>query len=302
MNLNIYLETKKSLIDNALENFFEERKQSKKGPFSLLYEAMHYSLFPSGKRLRPILTCAAAEAIGGKIDSVLPIACAIEMIHTYSLIHDDLPSMDDDDYRRGKPTNHMKYGEAIAILAGDALVTEAFGLIAQTQKKTKISPEILLEIIEDIALACGANGMIGGQHLDIQLQQKSQEEEEDINYPQLEFLYIRKTGNLILAAITSGAKICGASSEQIKALLRYGGNLGLAFQVIDDILDMGDNYKGPIEGSKIKKSSFPAILSLDETRQRSRELASRAIEALKSFDQKADPLREIAHYVVERRQ
>ncbi|HBQ21789.1 MAG: hypothetical protein A2Z91_04725 [Deltaproteobacteria bacterium GWA2_38_16] len=297
MKLNIYLETKKSLIDNALETFFAERKSNKKeSPFSLLYEAMHYSLFPSGKRLRPILTCAAAEAIGGKTEDVLDIACAIEMVHTYSLIHDDLPAMDDDDYRRGKPTNHIKYGEATAILAGDALVTEAFGLIAQARKKLNIPSDTLLEIIEDLALACGASGMIGGQLLDIQIQEKS---EDEINYPELEFLYIRKTGNLILAAITSGAKALKASEKQIKALTQYGINLGLAFQVVDDILDMHDNYRGPDGG---KKPAFPTILSLDETKQRSWELASRAVEALKEFDQKADPLREIAHYVVERRE
>src|SRR3990167_5891611 len=212
MKLNIYLETKKSLVDNALETFFAERKSKKEGPFALLYEAMYYSLFPSGKRLRPILTCAAAEAVGGETEDVLQIACAIEMIHTYSLIHDDLPAMDDDDYRRGKPTNHVKYGEATAILAGDALVTEAFGLISQARKKLNIPSDTLLEIIEDLALACGASGMIGGQLLDIQIQEKS---EDEINYPELEFLYIRKTGNLILAAITSGAKALKASEKQI---------------------------------------------------------------------------------------
>lgn len=298
MKLNIYLETKKSLIDNALETFFAERKSKKEGPFALLYEAMHYSLFPSGKRLRPILTCAAAEAVGGKTEDVLQVACAIEMIHTYSLIHDDLPAMDDDDYRRGKPTNHVKYGEATAILAGDALVTEAFGLLSQARKNSKAPPQAFLEVIEDIALACGASGMIGGQLLDIQFQERAKEE-EDVNYPELEFLYIRKTGNLILAAITSGAKICGATPEQVKALSRYGANLGLAFQVVDDILDVHDDYKGP-DGRK--RPAFPSILSMDETKQRSRELASRAIEALQGFDHKADPLREIAHYVVERRQ
>ena len=298
MKLNIYLETKKSLIDNALEIFFAERKSKKEGPFALLYEAMHYSLFPSGKRLRPILTCAAAEAVGGETEDVLQVACAIEMIHTYSLVHDDLPAMDNDDYRRGKPTNHVKYGEATAILAGDALVTEAFGLLSQARKTLKTPPHLFLEIIEDIALACGASGMIGGQLLDIQFQERAKEE-EDLNYPELEFLYIRKTGNLILVAITSGAKICGASAEQVRALSRYGENLGLAFQVVDDILDIHDNYKGP-DGRK--RSSFPSILSLDEAKQRSRELASRAIESLQGFDQKADPLREIAHYIVERRQ
>lgn len=297
MNLNIYLETKKSLIDHSLEMFFEERRKIKEGPFDLLYEAMHYCLFPSGKRLRPVLTCAAAEAVGGKTEDVLPIACAIEMIHTYSLIHDDLPSMDNDDYRRGQPSCHKKYGEAIAILAGDALVTEAFGLIGHARKKQKISSDVLLDVTEDIAVACGANGMIGGQHLDIQLQAKL-EDQEDINYPELEFLYIRKTGHLILVAITSGAKACGATPEQIKALEKYGGNLGLAFQVVDDILDAGDDYKGP--GSQ-KKPAFPHILSMDETRQRAMELASRAIENLKSFDSKADPLRELALYVVERK-
>lgn len=295
MKLNIYLETKKSLIDAALDAYFLEHKPKKNAPFTKLYEAMHYSLFPGGKRLRPILTCAAAEAIGGKIEDVLPIACAIEMIHTYSLIHDDLPALDDDDYRRGKPSNHIKYGEATAILSGNALLTEAFGWISRVRKELNVTPEVILTILEDIARACGANGMIGGQFLDIQLQEKT---EDEINYPELEFLYIRKTGNLILAAITSGAKIVGADEKQIKALTRYGENLGLAFQLVDDILDLHDNYKGPYA---IKKPIFPSILSLDESKQRTLELASRAVEALSSFDEKADPLREIAHYVVERK-
>ncbi|MEK7791504.1 MAG: polyprenyl synthetase family protein [Deltaproteobacteria bacterium] len=296
MKLNVYLETKKSLIDQALENFFVKNRPKKEGPFSLLFEAMHYSLFPGGKRLRPILTCATAEAVGGSTEDVLPIACAIEMIHTYSLIHDDLPPMDDDDYRRGKPSNHIQFGEAVAILAGDALVTEAFALLSQSRNHLKISPELLLEIIEDIGLACGSNGMIGGQFLDIKMKERA---DEDINYPELEFLYIRKTGNLILTSITSGAKALGADSKQIEALTQYGKNLGLAFQLVDDILDMHDNYRGPLD---IRRPHTRAILSIDETRQRTMELASRAIETLKSFDKKADPLREIAHYVVERQQ
>ncbi|MBI4040280.1 MAG: polyprenyl synthetase family protein [Deltaproteobacteria bacterium] len=296
MKFNIYLETRRALIDHALETFFVERQRTKEGPFAILYEAMHYCLFPSGKRLRPILTCAAAESVGGETQDVLPIACAIEMIHTYSLIHDDLPAMDDDDYRRGQPSCHRKYDEATAILAGDALVTEAFGLFSEARKKMNISAETLLEIIEDVAMACGTSGMIGGQHLDIQFQKKG---DDEINYPELEFLYIRKTGNLILAAITSGAKAAGGTPEQLKALLRYGENLGLAFQVVDDILDMADNYKGPIAQKKV---SFPSILSLDEARQRSRELASRAVEALSLFGEKANPLRDLAEYVVERKE
>jgi len=295
MNLNIYLETRKSLIDNKLESFFSDHKPKGSGPFSALYEAMHYSLFPGGKRLRPILTCAAAEAIGGKAEDVLPVACAIEMIHTYSLIHDDLPAMDDDDYRRGKPSNHIKFGEATAILAGDALVTEAFGWLSRAHREIELSPKVALEIIEDLGKACGAQGMIGGQHLDIKLQEKS---EDEINYPELEFLYIRKTGNLILAAITSGAKIAGANEKQIKALTQYGENLGLAFQLVDDILDIHDNYKGP-DGNR--KPVFPSILSMSESKQRTLELASRAAETLKDFDSKADPLREIAQYIVERK-
>ena len=296
MKLNIYLESKKSLIDHALETFFYENKPKGNGPFSKLYEAMRYSLFPGGKRLRPILTCAAAEAVGGKTEDVLPIASAIEMIHTYSLIHDDLPAMDNDDYRRGKPASHIQFGEAIALLAGDALVTEAFGWISRSRKNLKAGPEVILEIIEDLGKACGASGLIGGQFLDIELQNKA---EDEINYPELEFLYIRKTGNLILASITSGAKLAGASAKQIKALTRYGENLGLAFQLIDDILDIHDNYRGPLG---TRKPTFPSILSLDESKQRTLELASRAAEALKDFDKKADPLREIAHYVVERKQ
>lgn len=296
MKLNIYLETKKSLIDATLEKFFVDRRPKQEGPFAKLYEAMHYSLFPGGKRLRPILTCAAAEAVGGKTEEVLPLACAIEMIHTFSLIHDDLPAMDNDDYRRGKPANHVQFGEATAILSGNALLIEAFGWMSQSRKESAVPADTFLSIIEDISQACGASGMIGGQFLDIKLQEKT---EDEINYPQLEFLYIRKTGNLILVALTSGAKLSGANPKQIKALTHYGENLGLAFQLVDDILDMHDNYRGP---ERIRKPLFPPILSLNESRQRALELASRAIESLKDFDHRADPLREIAHYVVERKQ
>lgn len=296
MKLSIYLETKKSLINQALENFFIENRPKKGSPFSLLLEAMHYSLFPGGKRLRPILAIASAEAVGGKTEEVLPVACAIEMIHTYSLIHDDLPAIDDDDYRRGKPSNHIQFGEAIAILAGDALLTEAFALLSQARLRLKISPELLLEIIEDIGSACGSNGMVGGQFLDLKMKERAG---EDINYPELEFLYIRKTGNLILTSIISGAKIAGADPKQVEALTHYGKNLGLAFQLVDDILDMHDNYRGPLD---TRKPHARILLSMEETRQRTMELAARAVETLRAFDEKADPLREIAHYVVERQQ
>ena len=292
-SLSAYFKEKAAFVDDALLTRW--LPAATRDP-ATLHEAMRYSVTAGGKRVRPVLVFAAAQALGIPDRDVLPIAAALEMIHVFSLIHDDLPAMDDDDYRRGKPANHVQFGEATAILAGNALLVEAFGWMSKFRKNSQISSDVFLMIVEDIARACGANGMIGGQFLDIQLQEKG---EDEINYPQLEFLYIRKTGNLILVAITSGAKLSGATPKQIKALTQYGENLGLAFQLVDDILDMHDNYRGPV---KIKKPIFPPILSLNESRQRSLELASRAIEALKDFDHRADPLREIATYVVERKQ
>lgn len=260
-----------------------------------LRESMAYSLSAGGKRLRPILCIAAAEALGATADRVMPAAVALEMIHTFSLIHDDLPAMDDDSLRRGKPTNHKVYGEAIAILAGDALLAEAFSVLADAT----LEPRLLLATIRDIAEAAGARGMTGGQVIDIEATGHR------IPLEQLEALHLYKTGALIRASVTSGARLCGASEEQIARFARYGEAIGLAFQIADDILDIEGDEKllGKDIGSDADndKSTYPSVLGMDRSRERARDLVSVAIAELEPFGAAAEPLRAIARYTIERK-
>lgn len=264
-----------------------------------LHRAMNYSLEAGGKRIRPILAIAACEAIGGDIKKVMPAACALEFIHTYSLIHDDLPAMDNDDFRRGKATCHIAFDEATAILAGDALLTAAFEILSRRNLISDIDPAVNIEIINDIARASGAGGMVGGQLADMEA-----EGSESVDFPTLEFIHTHKTGTLILASIKVGAKLGDASKEELKALVRYGEIIGLAFQIADDILDVTGNTEtiGKETGSDEArgKATYPSILGLREAKLRAGELLDSAIENLKMFDGKADPLREIAHYIVNR--
>ena len=256
-----------------------------------LYESMRYSLSAGGKRIRPILSIASCEAVGGMTEDVIPAAIAIEMIHTYSLIHDDLPAMDNDDLRRGKPTNHKVFGEATAILAGDGLLTLAFSILSGVSNSMKI--------IHEIALAAGPEGMVGGQQLDIE------NEGKNIDVKALEELHRRKTGALILAAVRSGGIAGGAAETQLSALTDYGMKIGLAFQIADDILDLeGDvEYIGKSPGKDVKqnKNTYPALLGLAESKIVARNLVDEALEALESFDEKAVPLRMIAEYIIDRK-
>ena len=213
------------MIDEALNKFLPKSKADYSLP---VYQAMNYSLFSGGKRLRPTLTLLASEAVGGQSQNVLPTACAVEYLHTYSLIHDDLPCMDDDDLRRGQPSCHKKFGEAIAVLAGDALLTEAFGLIASFQPG---KPETVLDVIAKLAEAVGSKGMIGGQAADINAWLGNTTEE------QLELIYKNKTGALMVAALESGAMLAGGSPQQLNSLRNYGGYLGMIFQITDDLID-----------------------------------------------------------------
>ncbi|MEK6538330.1 MAG: polyprenyl synthetase family protein [Nitrospirota bacterium] len=284
--LNSYLREKKTLIDRYLMMFLGS--PGKLPP--TLYESMRYSLSAGGKRIRPILSIAACEAVGGRTEDVIPAAIAIEMIHTYSLIHDDLPAMDNDDLRRGKPTNHKVFGEATAILAGDGLLTLAFSILSGVSNSMKI--------IHEIALAAGPEGMVGGQQLDIE------NEGKNIDVKALEELHRRKTGALILAAVRSGGIAGGAAETQLSALTDYGMKIGLAFQIADDILDLeGDvEYIGKSPGKDVKqnKNTYPALLGSTESKIVARNLVDEALEALESFDEKAVPLRMIAEYIVDR--
>ena len=282
----------------ALVNQTLESTVPKKEVFpQKIHEAMRYSLFAGGKRIRPILCLAASEACGGGRREVLPVACALEMIHTFSLIHDDLPAMDNDSLRRGVPTNHTVYGDAIAILAGDALVTQAF-LILGKMGSTYSKPNRLLEVIHDIAKATGSLGMVGGQVLDLEAEGKK------IDIEALRKLHELKTGRLITVSITSGAKMVAESDEKIARLERYGESIGLAFQIADDILDIEGGVEiGKDIGSDVEngKATYPALLGVDESKKMARVFREEALGALKNFGPEADPLRAIADFIVERK-
>ena len=292
--LKDYLIERKALIERALTRILPA--EGKDDP--VIFQAVRYSLFAGGKRLRPILCLAAAEAVGGEADALLPVACSLELIHTYSLIHDDLPAMDNDDYRRGRLTSHKVFGEGIAILAGDALLTEAFRLLARRELMPGIAPELLLEVTGEIAEAAGLSGMIGGQVLDIR------SEGEPVDLETLQRIHRMKTGALISVSIRAGAILAGASESELTSLSDYARQIGLAFQIADDILNVeGDRAllgKGTGSDAARGKVTFPALLGIEESRSRAEKLVLGALAALSSFDDRAEPLREIARYVLSR--
>jgi geranylgeranyl diphosphate synthase type II len=264
----------------------------------VIHEAMRYSLFAGGKRVRPILSIAAAEAVGAKTAELLPAAGALELIHTYSLIHDDLPAMDNDDLRRGRPTCHKVFGEANAILAGDGLLTMAFEVLSDPRRLKAISAKTMVAIIREIATASGVFGMVGGQVVDMESEGK------DVDFPTLEYIHTHKTGALIRAAVRVGALYGKATKRQFDALTRYGELTGLAFQIADDVLDLTGTQEeiGKDVGSDLKKGkkTYPAFLGLEEARRRAKEITDRAQGALRDFDGQADPLRELANYIIKR--
>jgi len=264
-----------------------------------LREAMTYSLMAGGKRLRPLLVIAACEALGGRREAALPVASAIEMVHTYSLIHDDLPAMDNDDYRRGKLTNHKVYGEATAILAGDALLTHAFYSIVQASRQFGVSAECALSIVEDLAEMAGPRGMVGGQIADMEGEQGLTELER------LRYIHLHKTGDLIVFSLLAGGRIGGANEEQLEALRSFGTQIGLAFQIQDDILDLiGDESKlGKKTGSDLKqhKVTYPYFIGLDASRQEVEHLTESAkLAVLKGGFSDSSRLLEIAGYLMKR--
>jgi len=262
-----------------------------------LRRAMGYSIFAGGKRLRPMFAIAASEAVGGSLEQVLPAACALELIHTYSLIHDDLPAMDDDDYRRGVLTNHKVFGEATAILAGDALLTKAFEVLADAERFSS-SPIALLRVSSEIARAAGDAGMVGGQMIDME------SEHQDIDLDMLTALHRKKTGALITVSVQAGAILGGGNEAQVECLSEYGTCVGLAFQISDDILDVvGDQEKlGKMTGMDEArgKRTYISLVGLEKSRKHAETLIHRAIDALSSFDERAEALRAIGRYVIER--
>jgi len=294
LDLSAYLRERTDLVDAALDRWLP----GKDALPPRLHEAMRYSVFAGGKRLRPVLMIAACEAVGGEYQQVLHAACAMEMIHAYSLIHDDLPAMDDDDFRRGRPTNHKVYGEANAILAGDALLTEAFRLLADPEANRGADPGVTLRVIETVARCAGSHGMVGGQVVDMESEGKP------IDFATLQYIHTRKTGALFLASIQAGAWLGGGSDEQLPVLTRYGETAGLAFQIADDILDItGDPARiGKDVGSDLArgKATYPALLGLSEARRRAEELRDLAIAAIEPLGVPAEPLRAIARYIVDR--
>jgi geranylgeranyl diphosphate synthase type II len=292
INLKSYLVSKRKIINEYIEETLYSSSKS-----TPIVSAMKYSLMAGGKRLRPILCMSAAEAVGEKSDIVLPVACALEMIHTYSLIHDDLPSMDNDNMRRGKPTCHINFDESTAILAGDALLTLAFKMLSSSKIKNEDHKK-LLKISGIIADASGHKGMIEGQMLDIS------SEGTVLSIEELEKMHNLKTGALIEASVYSGAIIGGGTNEQISSLRIYAGKIGLAFQVADDILNVdGDpEIMGKAVGTDThrNKSTYPSVLGLEKSKIFAEDLVYSALKAIETFDNNAEPLRVIARYIIER--
>ncbi len=290
-DLDGYLNERKQLIEGALAAHLDRCE----GAPATLREAMRYSLLAGGKRLRPILALAACEAVGARPEEAIDAACAVEFVHTYSLIHDDLPAMDDDDFRRGRPTAHKKFGEAIAILAGDALCAEAFRVAAQNRKGRE---ERVADVVFELARASGAVGMVGGQVIDIEATGKR------ITVEELETLHRAKTGELLLVAVRAGARMGGADAAAMERLTAYGRALGLAFQIVDDVLDITADLqtlgKDPGSDREAGKTTFVDLLGVDGARARARSVMDDGVAALGPFGAKAEALRALGRYTVER--
>jgi geranylgeranyl diphosphate synthase type II len=291
MELKPYLVARQKEVDRALDRFLPKEST----PPATIHKAMRYSLFAGGKRLRPILCLAAAEACGGKISSALPLACAVECIHTYSLVHDDLPSMDNDDLRRGRATCHKVFGDGIAILAGDALLTIAFEIAAHVESTERYD---LREIFREIATAAGSQKLIAGQVADLEAEGRR------IKRAQLRYIHENKTAALLTASVRLGAMAADASAKQLAAITAFGRALGLAFQVIDDILDVTQTSEklGKSAGKDVaaKKATYPAVIGLEKSRTEARRLTSEAHSALKSLGESATVLRALADYLLQR--
>jgi geranylgeranyl diphosphate synthase type II len=293
-DLGDYMKERAAAVDAALERVLPPETD----PPETLHRAMRYSVFAGGKRLRPVLVIAGAEAVGGRMDDVMLTACALELVHTYSLVHDDLPAMDDDDFRRGAPTNHKVFGEAIAILAGDALLTLAFRLVADNAASPADAGR-LRDVLTDLADAAGHTGMVGGQVVDLLSEGKV------VGAETVDYIHARKTGALIRTSLRIGARLCGATPAQIEALGVAGAALGLAFQIVDDILDVVSSSaelgKTAGKDQAQKKATYPAIHGLEASRVRARDLIREAEVALAGFGPRAEPIRALGRFILERR-
>ncbi len=290
-DLSAYLKERQKLCETALDSALPMSYPDK------IYESMRYSLLAGGKRLRPILCLATCEMTGGTIEMAMPTACALEMIHTMSLIHDDLPAMDNDDYRRGKLTNHKVYGEDVAILAGDGLLAYAFEYVATNTKN--VPTERLLQVVARLARAVGAAGLVGGQVVDLESEGKP-----DISLETLNFIHNHKTAALLEACVACGGVLTGVSSEDLQRLSGYAQNIGLAFQIVDDILDITATQEqlGKTAGKdqKAQKVTYPKLWGLEESRTKAQQLIEAACAELDSFGEAAKPLIAIAQFIISR--
>ena len=288
IDLKSYAATQRKLIDQALNGFLPRGSVRPK----TLHKSMRYSLFAGGKRLRPILCLAAAEACGGKTDHAMPAACAVECIHTYSLIHDDLPCMDDDDIRRGKPTNHKVFGESVAVLAGDALLTLAFEIVGESNANRRYD---IGDMVKELAVTSGSQHLVGGQVLDIE------GENAKIGPKALRFIHESKTAALLTCSLKLGAMAAAATPKKLEALTNFGRSTGLAFQIIDDILDVTQTSeklgKSAGKDEAVNKSTYPAIYGLSKSRSEAAKLTEAAINSLNIFGKSGARLKELAHYL-----
>ena len=291
MELRKYLKARQRLVEQALDRYLPRATVKP----ATIHKAMRYSLFAGGKRLRPILTLAAAEACSGATTHALPLACAIECIHTYSLVHDDLPSMDNDDFRRGRPTCHKVFGEGIAILAGDALLTIAFEIVSRARPTSRYDTGTLLR---ETAVAAGSQKLIAGQVADLEAEGKK------VNRSGLRYIHENKTAAILTTAVRLGAMSANAKPNELAAVTRFGRALGLAFQVVDDILDVTQTSEklGKSAGKDVaaQKATYPAVIGLEKSRAEARALTRKAHDALKVFRSKGEALRALASYLLER--
>jgi geranylgeranyl diphosphate synthase type II len=290
-DLGAYMKQRADAVDVALERVLPAETLRPE----TLHKAMRYSVFAGGKRLRPVLVIAGAEAVGGTAEQVMPTACAMELIHTYSLVHDDLPAMDNDDFRRGAPTNHKVFGEAMAILAGDALLTLAFRLVADNAGASTA----LRDVVVDIADAAGHKGMVAGQVADLEAEGRR------VGADVVDYIHAHKTGALIRTSLRIGAMLCGADAAQVRALSVAGADLGLAFQIVDDILDVVSSSEelGKTAGKDQiqQKATYPAIHGIEASRARAAFLIRDAEEALRVLGPRAEPIRALGRFILERK-
>ncbi len=289
-----YLETRRELVNAAIDVYLAFGSETP----SEIVEVMRYAVLNGGKRLRPILVIAGAELFGGDSGRVMPTACGIELIHSYSLVHDDLPCMDDDDLRRGRPTVHKKFGDAMAVLAGDALLTHGFGLIAENAAVPGVTSEMTVRVIRQIAAACGPTGMVGGQVQDIK------SDGVDLDIESLRTLHRAKTGRLITASVEAGAILAGATDDEINLVVEYGNAIGLAFQIVDDVLgEIGDESKlgKPVGSDQARdKTTYASLFGIETAREMARSLVEESRATLTDFGTAAQPLLDIAGFIIDR--